>query len=139
MDKTEIIENLRTTLLWENVCHYIERVDQASLILEKTSLVDTLTVEIATIQDSEDFYIKTIKEDDRMIVVTFEMPFIICVNEKYNIQAVAIGNLNIPNTEDYLYEKHDFISMDKKKLLSFENIVSISKIHYESVEIISMW
>ena len=139
MYKTEIIENLRTTLLWENVCDYIERFDQVSLILQKTSLVDTITVETATIQDSEDFYIKTIKEDDRRIVVTFEMPFIICVNKKYNIQAVAIGNLNIPNTEDYLYEKYDFISMDKKKLLSFGNIVSISKINYESVEIIGMW
>lgn len=35
MDRDELIENLRTTLLWETVCAHIERGNEANVLLQK--------------------------------------------------------------------------------------------------------
>ena len=139
MDRNTLIESLRTTLLWENIYHHIESIDQANILLQKGRLENDVDVENVSIQDSEDFYITAINAENRRIVVTFEMPFILCVNKKYSIQAVATGSLDIPNTEDYPYDRYDFLSMGKKELLSFGNIISISEIAYEDVELLGVW
>lgn len=138
MDRNEFIESLRTTLLWENVCSYIESRNDASVLLQRAGLEDNITAESASIQDSEDFYITAISESSNKIVIDFEMPFILCVNEKYNIEAVAAGELDIPDMESYPYDKYDFGSMVKKELLSFSSIICISSIIYEDVELIGV-
>lgn len=139
MDRNVLIEKLRTTLLWENVCGCIENINYANVLLQKTDLGNNIIAENASIRDSEDFYITTVSESDNKIVIGFEMPFILCVNGKYNIQATAAGELNIPDTESYPYDKHDFLSMGKKELLSFSSIICISQIIYRDIEIIGVW
>ena len=67
------------------------------------------------------------------------MPFILYVNQKYNIEAMAVGKLEIPNIGSFSYEKYDFSSMSKNQLLSMGNIVYISQIKYEDVEIVGTW
>lgn len=139
VDENVFIEGLRSTILWESVYDYVEGLNCANVLLQNVGLKNNVTAEKASVQDSEDFYITAISESNNKIVIGFEMPFILCVNEKYNIQAVAKGSLDIPNTESYPYDKYDFSSMDKKELLSFSNIICISQITYEDVEILGVW
>ncbi|MDE6568367.1 MAG: hypothetical protein K2K70_11630 [Lachnospiraceae bacterium] len=138
MDRNEFIENLRTTLLWENVCSHIESGNDANVLLQMAGLEHNITAESAFIQDSEDFYITAISENSNKMVIEFEMPFILCVNEKYNIEAVATGKLDIPDIESYPYDKYDFDSMTKKELLFFGSIICISSIIYREVELIGV-
>lgn len=139
MTVTELIDTLQTTLLWENIYHHVECIEQANTLVAKTYLAGELSVETATIQDSEDFFVAGVKEDAAWIIVDFEMPFILCINKKYNIQAVATGSLRIPAMTDYPYSNHDFLSMGKKELLSLGNIVSILGLDYRYVEVLGMW
>lgn len=138
MDHNVLIENLRTSILWESVSDYAESPDCANQLLQKVGLKD-ITAEKATIQDSEDFFITSVSESNQKTMIEFEMPFILCVNEKYNIEAVAAGSLEIPDSESYPYDKYDFSNMDRIELLSFSNIVSISRITYEDVELLDVW
>ena len=108
MDRDELIENLRTTLLWETVCAHIEHGNEANVILQKAGVENGIAAECAEIQDSEDFFVTDVCESGDRIVIDFEMPFILCVNSKYHIEATATGKLDIPNTENYLYDSHDF-------------------------------
>lgn len=45
------------------------------------------------------------------------MPFVLCVNNTYRIEATAAGKLDIPNTESFPYDSHDFAAMGEKELL----------------------
>ena len=139
MDIKSLIEDLRTTLLWETVYGFIENAAQATTLLKRANLGPDLLVEKASIQDSEDFFITGIVENDNKYSISFEMPFILCVNQKYNIEAMAVGKLEIPNISSFSYEKYDFSSMSKKQLLSMGDIVCISQIKYEDVEIVGTW
>ena len=53
MDRNELIENLRTTLLWETVCAHIEHGNEADVILRKAGVENGASTECAEIQDSE--------------------------------------------------------------------------------------
>lgn len=121
MDRNELIENLRTTLLWETVGAHIERGNEVDVLLQKAG-VENVAAECAEIQDSEDFFVTDVCESGGRIVIDFEMPFILCVNSKYCIEVTAEGKLDIPNTESYQYDSHDFATMGKKELLSFGGI-----------------
>lgn len=136
MDINNLINNLRTNLLWENASEYIEKSDYVNILLQKVNLGQNDTVKSSSMQDCEDFYITNILVSDNRIVLDFEMPFIVKINKKYNIEAVAIGKLNIPDTNSFRYDKYDFSTMNKKELLSFGNIICISKVEYENVEFI---
>ena len=138
LDINVFIESLRTTILWENVSSYIESLDCANILLQNVGLKN-ISAERASVQDSEDFYITSVSESNDKIIIEFEMPFILCVNEKYNIQAVATGNLDIPGTENYPYDKYDFSVMNRIELLSFNNIISISQTTYKDVEVLGVW
>ena len=138
MDRDELIDNLRTTLLWETVCAHIERGNEANIILQKAGVENGVAVERAEIQDSEDFFVSDVCESGGRIVIDFEMPCILCVNNKYRIEATAAGKLDIPNSESYPYDSHDFAAMGKKELLSFGGIVSVSSITYSDVELLGM-
>lgn len=63
VDRNKFIENLRTTLLWQNVCSHIESKNDANVLLQRSGLEDNITAESAFIQDSEDFYITAISEN----------------------------------------------------------------------------
>ena len=117
----------------------IECGNEADVLLQKAGVESGVAVECAEIQDSEDFFVTDVSESYVRIAIDFEMPFILCVNGKYNIQATAAGELSIPDTESYPYDKHDFLSMDKKELLSFSSIICIAQITYRDVEIIGVW
>ena len=138
MDRNELIENLRTTLLWETVCAHIEHGNEADVILRKVGVENGASTECAEIQDSEDFFVTDVCESGGRIAIDFEMPFILCVNNTYHIEATAAGKLDIPNPEDYPYDSHDFAAMGKKELLSFGGIVSISSVTYSDVELLGM-
>ena len=139
MDRGELIENLRTTLLWETVCAHIERMNEANVLLRKAGVENDVAAECAEIQDSEDFFVTDVCESGGRIVIDFEMPFILCVNNTYHIEATAAGKLDIPNTESYPYDSHDFAAMGKKELLSFGGIVRISSITYSDVELLGAY
>ena len=111
MDRGELIENLRTTLLWETVCAHIERMNEANVLLRKAGVENDVAAECAEIQDSEDFFVTDVCESGGRIVIDFEMPFILCVNNTYHIEATAAGKLDIPYTESYPYDSHDFAAM----------------------------
>lgn len=61
----------------------------------------------------KDFYVIDIAESKDTIVIQFTMPFILCVNGKFNIQSIAAGTLTIPDTKQFSYEKYDFSDMDR--------------------------
>lgn len=138
MDRDKIIENLRTTLLWETVCAHIEYGNEANVILQKAGVKNSVAAERAEIQDSGDFFVTDVCESGGRIAIDFEMPFILCANNKYNIEATAAGKLDIPNPAGYPYDSYDFAAMGKKELLSFSGIVSISSITYSDVELLGM-
>lgn len=138
MNRDELIENLRTTLLWETVCAHIEHGNEANVILQKVGVENGVTAECAEIQDSEDFFVTDVCESGGRIVIDFEMLFILCANNKYHIEAMAAGKLDIPNPVSYPYDSYDFAAMGKKELLSFGGIVSISSITYSDVELLDM-
>ena len=138
MKREELIENLRTTLLWETVCAHIESRTEADVLLQKAGAGNGIAAECAEIQDSEDFFVTDVCESGGRIAIGVEMPFILCVNETYNIEAVAIGKLDIPNPESYPYDSYDFLAMGKKELLSFGGIVRISSMIYSDVELLGM-
>ena len=138
MDRNELIENLRTTLLWETVCAHIERGSEADVILQKAGVENGIAAERAEIQDTEDFFVTDVCESGGRIVIDFEIPFILCANNIYHIEATAEGRLDISNPEDYLYDSHDFAAMGKKELLFFGGIVSISSVTYSDVELLGM-
>lgn len=56
MERDELIENLRTTLLWETVCAHIESRNEADVLLQKAGMENGVAAECAEIQDSEDFF-----------------------------------------------------------------------------------
>ena len=51
MDRDELIENLRTTLLWETVCAHIESRNEADVLLQKAGMENGVAAECAEIQD----------------------------------------------------------------------------------------
>ena len=138
MKRDKLIENLRTTLLWETVCAHIESRNEADVLLQKAGVENDIAAECAEIQDSEDFFVTDVSESGDRIAIGFEMPFIICVNNKYHIEATAAGKLDIPDIGNYPYDSYDFAAMGKKELLSFDGIVSISLIMYSDVELLGM-
>lgn len=88
MDRDELIENLRTTLLWETVCAHIESRNEADVLLQKAGVESGVAAECAGIQDSEDFFVTDVSESCVRIAIDFEMPFILCANNKYRIEIV---------------------------------------------------
>ncbi len=57
MERDELIENLRTTLLWETVCAHIESRNEADVLLQKAGMENGVAAECAEIQDREDFFV----------------------------------------------------------------------------------
>ncbi len=57
MDRDELIENLRTTLLWETVCAHIESRNEADVLFRKAGMENGVAAECAEIQDREDFFV----------------------------------------------------------------------------------
>ncbi|MDE7414965.1 MAG: hypothetical protein K2N44_01380 [Lachnospiraceae bacterium] len=92
---------------------HIERGNEVDVLLQKAG-VENVAAECAEIQDSEDFFVTDVCESGGRIVIDFEMPFILCVNSKYCIEVTAEGKLDIPNTESYQYDSHDFATMGKR-------------------------
>lgn len=78
-------KNLRTTLLWETVCAHIEHGNEADVILQKAGVENGVVIECAEIQGSGDFFVTDVCESVGRIVIDFEMPFILCVNNKYRL------------------------------------------------------
>ena len=74
------------------------------------------------------FFVTDVCKSGGRIGIDFEMPFILCANNKYRIEATAAGKLDIPNPVGYPYGLYDFVVMGKKELLSFGGIVSVSSI-----------
>ena len=89
MDRDELIENLRTTLLWETVCAHIESRNEADVLFRKAGMENGVAAECAEIQDSEDFFVTDVSESYVRIAIDFEMPFILCANNKYRIEIVV--------------------------------------------------
>ena len=52
-----LIEELRTTILWDNVWSYIESVEEANRLLQQPDLKGNGCTEKVDIMDSEDFYV----------------------------------------------------------------------------------
>ena len=88
MDRDELIENLRTTLLWETVCAHIESRNEADVLFRKAGMENGVAAECAEIQDSEDFFVTDVSESCVRIAIDFEMSFILCANNKYRIEIV---------------------------------------------------
>ena len=57
MERDELIENLRTTLLWETVCAHIESRNEADVLFRKAGMENGVAAECAEIQDREDFFV----------------------------------------------------------------------------------
>ena len=75
MDRDELIENLRTTLLWETVCAHIESRNEADVLFRKAGMENGVAAECAEIQDSEDFFVTDICESGgRLLKYTFARP-----------------------------------------------------------------
>ncbi len=72
MDRDELIENLRTTLLWETVCVYIESRNEADVLLQKAGMENGAAAECAEIQDSEDFFVTDVCKSGSRIAIDFE-------------------------------------------------------------------
>lgn len=139
MNIEDLVEELSTTLLWENVSNYIESVEEVNKMLDNIELEEEELAQSVAIQDSEDFVITGFDSDDAHITVEFEMPFIMCVNNKFNIESTAVGKISIPSINQYSYENYDFSEMDKKELLSFGSIIELNKIHYVDTELLGYW
>lgn len=120
------------------LCAHIEHRNEADALLQKVGM-ENIAAECAEIQDTEDFFVMDVCESGGRIVIDFEMPFILCANNKYRIEATAAGRLDILNSAGYLYDSYDFAAMGKKELLSFGGIVSISSITYSDVELLGMF
>lgn len=130
------IEELRTTILWDNVSSYIESVEEANRLLQQPDLKRNGRAEKVDIMDSEDFYVVDVAKNKDTFVIKFEMPFILCVNGKFNIQSIAVGTLTIPDINHFPYEKYDFADMNRYELLAFHNIIQISNIEYKDTELL---
>ena len=70
MDRDELIENLRTTLLWETVCAHIEHRNEADVLLQKAGMENGVAAECAEIQDSEDFFVTDVCKSGGIVSVS---------------------------------------------------------------------
>ena len=134
-----LIEELRTTILWDNVSSHIESVEKANRLLHQSGLKRNERAEKVDIMDSEDFYAADVVKNKDTFVIKFEMPFILCVNGKFNIQSIAVGTLTIPDIEHFSYEKYDFTNMNRYELSAFHNSIQISNIEYKDTELLGYW
>ena len=66
----------------------IECGNEADVLLQKAGVESGVAVECAEIQDSEDFFVTDVSESCVRIAIDFEMPFILCANNKYRIEIV---------------------------------------------------
>lgn len=139
MDIKTLLEELRTSILCENVSSYIEKTEEVNNLLQQVGLGEAETAKKVDMQDSEDFYITEAEACGDSIAVGFQMPFIMCINEKYNIQSVAVGKLCIPCIERYPYQNYNFSSMNRTALLKFADIIKMSAIRYIDCEILGDW
>lgn len=134
-------ENIKY-LLWENVSSYIEKVEELHLMMNSISYIDDKMLERITrceVFDTEDFYIISMKEEENVIQVKFEMPFILSCWENENsllrVTACVNGACEIPSERSYDYAVVDFSEMNKKELLSYGNMISIHSLEYVDVEV----
>lgn len=67
----------------------------AGKLLQQPDLKRNGRAEKVDIMDSEDFYVVDVAKNKDTFVIKFEMPFILCVNGKFNIQSIAVGTLNL--------------------------------------------
>lgn len=73
MDRDELIENLRTTLLWETVCAHIESRNEEDVLLQMAGVENGIATKCAEIQDSEDFFVTDFSESGGKIVIDFAL------------------------------------------------------------------
>ena len=130
-----LIEELRTSILWNNISEYVEQIEQARRIVDETYLRDVVKIESTEISQSDDFYVTAVTESNGRIVIDFEMPLLLDVNLECTFLASAVGRLDIPDMKAYPYYKYDFAAMNLQELLSFRDIISIIELRYEDVEV----
>lgn len=142
-DIEELVLSLSETLLWESISAYIEDISQAKIIMEGMSKSEgyqsNKEVIDCSIIDSEGFSVEDIEVKEENILISFEIPFILSVNMKMKIEAVAVGTCHIPNASNFNYNQYDFSSMNKRELLKYKDIVRDIKINYENIELLGQY
>lgn len=79
-------------------------------LISEAEFDSSLVAEKGEIYESDFLQIIDEKQENNKMLINFEIPFIICINKKYNVTAVAIGSLYIPALDCFEYENPDLLS-----------------------------
>lgn len=136
------IERIAQSLLWENVSNYIEQIEELQNMMKDISYIDKGILDIINsceILETEEFCVVGTKEEQGVIWVEFEMPFVLyCWKDKkqlLRVTAWAYGICEIPDGENYDYSLEDFSNMGRLELIESGNIVKICNVNYKDVEV----
>ena len=144
MDREELIESLRESLLLQVVRSHIEQLNQLPIMLKKIEYLENKAEIISSITrceilTSDKFKIRKTDIEGSKIVIHYEMPSITLAawNDKTQLLRVVVtmkGLLAIPDIDQYNWHSIDFSEMSKEELLENKSLVYILETFYENVE-----
>lgn len=143
MDRSQLVDTLSTTLLWEVVSAHVEKIDQLPIILKDIGYledIDNVIAQITTCEvfESEPLEIIDFETNEESILISFEMQFVLSAwngsRQLLRITASAKGKCRIPDIGKYDWGSVDFEDMGKEELLSHEGLVNILELIYPDAE-----
>lgn len=135
------------TLLWEYVAKYIVTEESCKAELHNIAVESNFPhynpncgepIEEIEIQVNDEFDITGYNISENEIIVSFETSFVallILKNDKfYHITSTAVGEITVPHSDSFDYEKYDFDDMNMPELVKHFDIIKDIDLHFEYVE-----
>lgn len=142
MEITDIAESL----LWENVSHFIEGINEYKKMVQAITYIDrekVNEVEKCEVFDAEEFCVLQVENINEKIAIEFEMPFLMsCWNnttQLFRVTACAKGKCEIPSEDGFNYTLVNFNKMNREQLLEYGYLIKICDMEYQDVEVDSMY
>lgn len=144
MNREELIEDIKESLLRQVILSYTEQLNQLSVMLrgieyleDKNELISRVTrCEVST---SKQLKIRKTDIEGSKLLVYYEMPSFVLAAWSKETQLLRVtvtmkGLCAIPDIDQYDWHSKDFNNMNKAELLEHKSLVYMLETFYENVE-----
>ena len=144
MNREELLESLRESLLLQVARLHIEQLNQLPIILKGIDYLEDKAEIISEITrceliKSDQFKIRRTDIEGSKILVDYEIPSIALTawSDKTQILRVVLtmkGLFAVPDIDQYDWHANDFSEMSKEEILEKKSLVYILETFYENIE-----
>ncbi len=148
MNREELVESLRESLLSIITISYVEQLNQLPIMLksfdyleDKAELISKITR--CEVLKSEQFKIRKTDIEGSKLVVHYEIPSVTLAAWSNETQLLKItltmrGLCAIPDIDQYDWNSKDFSELSKEEVLENKSLVYILETSYENVDCVDI-